>query len=71
MGRGAAGAHAAAPADGTAYSVRTQLPANLKNPQSYPAEAVCTCGQVIRCESVRAAGWSHTGRMAGEDKPLE
>lgn len=57
------------PLPGSAYTVgavpNCNLPADLSKPGHYPVEAVCRCGEVIRCERVEQSGWSHTGRRAG------
>lgn len=58
------------PLPGTAYSVgpsNAGLPATRAS--HYPAEGICDgCGQVIRCDDVRQAGWTHTGRMPGDPR---
>jgi hypothetical protein len=62
--------HMAMPADGTAYTVDGPLtgrPADLRLMRSYPCEALCSCGEMIRCDSLQAAGWSHTGRKPAEE----
>lgn len=66
--------HEALPRPGTAYTMRgpnTGLPADLRNLYHYPVEAVCSCGEMIRCEYMLPLGpgadWKHLGRRPGED----
>ena len=49
----------------------TGLPANPMNVFHYPIETTCrTCGQVVRAEhAYSSVGFTHTGRMPGEDAP--
>lgn len=65
--------HEAVPQRGTAYSVEgsnTGLPADLLSPFDYPVEALCRCGEMIRCEQWLSIGgrgeWVHTGRKPGD-----
>lgn len=65
--------HEALPQRGTAYSTagsNTGLPADLTFFWHYPVEALCTCGEMIRCEQFLSIGdqgeWVHTGRKPGD-----
>jgi len=54
------GGHEIIPKPGTARSVRSGEPADLKNPLDYPVQAVClVCGQPIRTERWLLAEWRH------------
>lgn len=62
--------HEMVPQRGTAYSVRTSLPARLTRQGDYPVEAFCACGRLIRCEYYMPIGaggeWRHLDRVPGE-----
>jgi hypothetical protein len=57
--------HFHAPVKDSCYTL-TGLRARLDRARDYPVEAVCRCGEVIRCESPRQQGWAGTGRRAGD-----
>lgn len=53
----------------SARRVRDGLPADLRDPCDYPAEALClVCGQPIRCDRFYLAEWRH---IAPERERLE
>lgn len=63
--------HAAELKPDTAYTMtgpRTGHLWDARFTRSYPAEGICSCGEMIRCEE-RGGEWKHTGRMPGEDAP--
>lgn len=67
-GPGAPVVHVAEPVRGTAYTVAGPLtgrPFDERLPRAYPAEALCSCGQMIRREGEPLL-WEHTGRRPGE-----
>jgi hypothetical protein len=61
--------HEVTPVEGS--PVRTKpgfraAPADLRDASHYPVEAICQhCRGIVRSEHYRA-GWTHTGRRAGE-----
>lgn len=62
--------HPPAVAGDSAYSMEGPRAGRLldeRYARSWPAEGICTCGQVIRRES-KDAPWQHTGRMPGEGR---
>jgi hypothetical protein len=67
--------HETVPQPGSAYSMggaNTGLPADLRWSAHYPVEAICLCGEMIRCErDLRLSpgdpgDWVHLGRKPGE-----
>lgn len=64
------GGHEAEPVSGTVYTVgpkrNSGQPANLLNPDHYPATALCRCGEIIRIDRLEQRGWVHTGRLPGD-----
>lgn len=60
--------HVAAPIPDTAYTMegpRTGRLLDKRYHRSWPAEGICSCGQVVRQEA-KDAGWEHIGRMPGD-----
>jgi hypothetical protein len=52
--------HQALPVEGSWYEERSQHPANLKAPASYPVIAVCQrCGGRIRLAQLLQMEWTH------------
>ena len=60
--------HVAQPVKGSVYS---EGPRNagrvgdVRRADHYPLTALCKCGGRIRCVSIDAAGWAHTGTIVG------
>jgi hypothetical protein len=60
--------HHAIPRTDTAYTMegpRTGKLLDLRYGNCWPAEGICSCGEVIRREAVTEP-WEHTGRRPGE-----
>jgi hypothetical protein len=60
--------HAAEPLPDTAFSMEGRNAnrlLDLRFAHHYPAEGICSCGEMIRQESADKP-WVHTGRMPGE-----